>query len=104
VISDASSTLVSPSPTVPEFSNQTLILIVITMVAVTICTVSLALKKSTRTISNYKLGNNVSANPKITILGTNRRTKNKAPPCKNETCKKYYSLPVNFVREIQLLN
>ena len=56
VISDVSGTSASPSPTVPEFSNQTLILTVIAMVAVTFCTVALSLKKSTQTTSDSRDG------------------------------------------------
>ncbi len=54
VISDVSGTSVSSSPTVPEFSNQALILVVLAMVAVTFCKVALALEKSTRTTSDSK--------------------------------------------------
>ena len=44
VISDVSGTSVFPSPTIPEFSNQAFILVVLAIVAVTFCTAALALK------------------------------------------------------------
>jgi YVTN family beta-propeller protein len=54
VLSDSSSTSVSPSPTVPEFSSAGLILMVVAVVAVTLCAVALAVRKSTRTHSDSR--------------------------------------------------
>ena len=53
-VSPTPSSSVSPTPTVPEFNTETLILVLLVMVVVSFCIVASALKKVKPTIPNSK--------------------------------------------------